>query len=263
LTSDFLDWAVIFVKKPFLEVRKLSANYSEEGHQFVVLKDISFSVSKGEFVCIVGPSGCGKSTLLRMIAGLEKPSGGAVFFEGQPIVAENPRVAMVFQNFALLPWLTVLQNVSLGLEAAGMAKDAQKKIALRYVDIVGLSGFENAYPRELSGGMKQRVGLARALAVHPGLLCMDEPFSALDPLTAENLRQEVLNLWKDRILPPDSVVMVTHSIEEAIYMADRIFVMSKPPAKIVATLKVTLPRPRNRKSEEFYHFVDKVYSLIT
>jgi len=254
---------VIFLKNPFLEVKNVTMDYKEEGHEFEVLKNISFSVSKGEFVCVVGASGCGKSTLLRLIAGLEKPAKGTVLFEGKQVEAENPKVAMVFQNFALLPWMTVVQNVSLGLEAAGMAKDEQKKIAMRYVDLVGLSGFENAYPRELSGGMKQRVGLARALAINPKLLCMDEPFSALDALTAENLRREVLNLWQDKIFPPDSVVMVTHSIEEAVYMADRILVLSKPPAKIIATLKISLPRPRNRKSREFYHDVDKVYSLIT
>ncbi len=244
-------------------MKSVSKTFRENGKTFTVLDKLSFNVYKDEFVCVVGPSGCGKSTLLRIISGLEPPSGGKVFFEGNPIYAENPRVATVFQSFALLPWLTVQQNVELGLEASGLSREQRVPISQRCIDLVGLSGSENAYPRELSRGMKQRVGIARALAIKPALLCMDEPFSSLDALTTENLRDEVIRLWQSREFPPDSVLMVTHNIEEAVQLADRIIVLSKPPARIVATLKITLPRPRNRKSKEFYLDVDKVYSLIT
>src|ERR1051326_7398002 len=191
-------------------------------------------MQRNEFVALVGPSGCGKSTLLRLMSGLDRPTRGEVLYEGKPIRADNPKVTMVFQSFALLPWLDVLDNVAFGLEAQGYEKKVRHAKVQELVDIVGLAGFENAYPRELSGGMKQRVGLARALATDPILLCMDEPFSSLDPLTTETLREEVLRLWSDPDLPPEAVCMVTHNVEEAVYMADRIIVLSHRPGTILA-----------------------------
>ncbi len=247
----------------FLEVRNVSKTFEEEGKKFTVLGDISFSVERDEFLAIVGPSGSGKTVLLRIISGIEKATSGTVLFEDQPIGISNPQIANVFQNFALLPWLTVQDNVELGLYAQKLPPEKRKSTAQKYIRIVGLEGVENAYPRELSGGTKQRVGIARALAVEPALLCMDEPFSSLDNLTAASLREELLLLWQDKSLPPDSIVMVTHNIEEAVYMADRVIVLSHPPARIVAQLKISLPRPRDTKSQEFINDVDKVYSLMT
>ncbi|HLC47517.1 MAG TPA: ABC transporter ATP-binding protein [Candidatus Norongarragalinales archaeon] len=247
----------------FLEAKNLTKIFQEEGKSFTVLDNVSFSVEKDEFVAIVGPSGSGKSVLLRLLTGIESPSAGVVTFEDKPIEVSNPRVAIVFQSFALMPWLTVEQNVELGLEALKFPEAQRREIAEKYIRVVGLDGSENAYPRELSSGMKQRVGIARALAVEPALLCMDEPFSSLDSLTAANLREEVLQLWLDKTLPPASIVMVTHNIEEAVYLADRILVLSKAPARVMAQLKVSIPRPRDRKSEEFINNVDKLYSLLT
>ncbi|MBU1198177.1 ABC transporter ATP-binding protein [Candidatus Micrarchaeota archaeon] len=247
----------------FLEVKNVSKTFEEEGRKYTVLGNISFSVEKDEFIAIVGPSGCGKSILLRILSGIDLPSSGQVLFENEPIETSNPRVATIFQNFALLPWMTVEENVELGLYAQKMPSDKRKITVEKFINIVGLDGVENAYPRELSGGMKQRVGIARALAVDPALIVMDEPFSSLDSLTATNLREELLLLLQDQSLPPDSLVMVTHNIEEAVYMADRIIVLSNPPARIIAQLKISLPRPRDMKSEAFVNDVDKVYSLMT
>jgi len=247
---------------PLLEVKDVTKSYFENAKEFKVLDLIRFELAERDFVCVVGPSGCGKSTLLRIIVGLEPPTSGQVLFEGSPIRADNPQVAMVFQSFALFPWLTVTQNVELGLEAQGMPPEERHARARKFIDAVGLTGFENAFPRELSGGMKQRVGLARALAIEPLLLCMDEPFSSLDPLTAQNLRDEILQLWANPDLPPKAVLMVTHSIEEAVYLADRVIVLSSRPGRMVAELEIDLPRPRNRKDPEFYGWVDEIYSLI-
>jgi NitT/TauT family transport system ATP-binding protein len=243
------------------EIKNVSKTYDSEGNKLPVLDNINFSVEDNDFICIVGPSGCGKSTLLRIIIGLEKPSSGDVLFEGELIAPDNPKVSMVFQNFALFPWLTVQQNIELVLESMKHEK-APGKIACKYIKAVGLDGFEKVYPRELSGGMKQRVGFARALAVEPVLLCMDEPFSSLDALTSQNLKDELLMLWADASMPPDAVIMVTHNVEEAVYMANRIIILSSRPGKVVADLKIELGRPRNRKDPEFYQWVDKVYSLI-
>jgi NitT/TauT family transport system ATP-binding protein len=228
-----------------------------------IMRDVTFSVADNDFLAIVGPSGCGKSTLLRLMIGLDHPTGGAIRFRGQPVDHVATEMAMVFQNFALYPWLTVTENVGFGLEARGWTPDRIVAQAERYISVTGLVGFEEAYPRELSGGMRQRVGLARALAVEPAVLLMDEPFSALDPLTAEGLREEVLQLWRDPQLPPEAVVLVTHNIEEALQMADRVIVLSRRPARVLAGVIVNLPRPRDRKSEAFYQLTDYVYSLIT
>ncbi len=247
---------------PILQVKDVSRSYFENGKQFEVLHDITFDLYDRDFVCIVGPSGCGKSTLLREIVGLDKPTSGEILFRGQPVTPEDPKMSMVFQSFALFPWLTVTQNVELGLEAHGVPPEERKQRAKKYIDAVGLAGFDNAFPRELSGGMKQRVGLARALAMDPVLLCMDEPFSALDALTAQNLRDEILQLWTNPDLPPSAVLMVTHSIDEAVYLADRVVALSARPGRIVKIDTIDLPRPRNRKEPEFYGWVDEIYSLI-
>jgi NitT/TauT family transport system ATP-binding protein len=245
-----------------VEIRNVSKTYETDGTRVPVLDNINFTVEDNDFICIVGPSGCGKSTLLRIIIGLEKPTSGEVLFKGEVIAPDNPKVAMVFQNFALFPWLTVKENIELVLESRNLREKEREGMACKYIKAVGLDGFERVYPRELSGGMKQRVGFARALAVEPVLLCMDEPFSSLDALTAQNLKDELMMLWADKNMPPDAVIMVTHNVEEAVYMANRIIVLSPRPGKIVADLRVELERPRNRKDPEFYRWVDKVYSLI-
>lgn len=238
--------------------------YTQPDHYDIrVLDDIHFEIRPGEFIALLGPSGSGKSTLLRIITGLSDPSYGTVLYRGRPVVGPNPYAAMVFQSFALYPWLTVQQNVELGLVAQGVASDLRQKRAIELIDLIGLNGYEDAFPKELSGGMRQRVGFARALAVDPELLCMDEPFSALDFLTAENLRSELLDLWLESRIPTRAILMVTHGIEEAVYMADRIVILSKNPARIVADLPNLLPFPRNRKSAEFVQMVDQVYKIVT
>lgn len=234
-----------------------------DNYDIRVLDDINLDIQPGEFIALLGPSGSGKSTLLRIITGLSQPSYGTVLYRGQPIDGPNPHAAMVFQSFALYPWLTVQQNVELGLVAQGVAPDRRHDRAVQLIDLIGLNGYEDAFPKELSGGMRQRVGFARALAVDPELLCMDEPFSALDFLTAENLRSELLDLWLQSRIPTRAILMVTHGIEEAVYMADRIVLLSKNPARIIADLPNLLPFPRNRKSMEFVQLVDQVYKIVT
>ncbi len=228
-----------------------------------IMQDITFDVKDADFLAIVGPSGCGKSTLLRLIQGLDRPTAGSIVFRDRKVDGVAEGMAMVFQNFALFPWLTVSENVAFGLEALGWEPERITSQVERYVNVTGLDGFEEAYPREISGGMRQRVGLARALAVEPTVLLMDEPFSALDALTAEGLREEVLQLWRDPQLPPEAVILVTHNIEEAIQLADRVVVLSRRPGHVLAEVPVELPRPRDRKSPAFYDLTDRVYSLIT
>jgi NitT/TauT family transport system ATP-binding protein len=246
-----------------IEVRGIEKDYPSHHGTISIINGVSFDVADNDFVAIVGPSGCGKSTLLRIIQGLERPSGGEIRFRGKPVGSCCNEMAMVFQSFALLPWLTVKENVAFGLTARGWSEGKIDAQVERYISVTGLVGFEEAYPRELSGGMRQRVGLARALAVDPAVLLMDEPFSSLDPLTAEGLREEVLQLWRDPALPPEAVILVTHNIEEALLMADRVIVLSHRPSRVLAAVAVGLPRPRDRKSEAFYELTDQLYSLIT
>jgi len=256
--------AVKTATEKLIALQGVSKSYQQpNGQQIVILENINLELHSGEIVALLGPSGSGKSTLMRMIAGLIPPTQGQVIYHDQPLVGLNPGVAIVFQSFALYPWLTVLENVELGLKAKGEPPDSRRQKALRMIDIIGLDGFENAYPKELSGGMRQRVGFARALAVEPELLCMDEPFSALDVLTAENLRFELLDLWLDRRIPTKAVLIVTHGIEEAVILADRIIVLGRNPGRIRADFPVTLPHYRDRKHPSFQALVDQVYKIIT
>lgn len=247
-----------------ITLESINKSYQQpNGQQITILDNISLELRPGEIVALLGPSGSGKSTLMRMIAGLISPTQGKILYHNRPLVGLNPGVAIVFQSFALYPWLTVLENVELGLKAKGEAPDPRRQKALKMIDVIGLDGFENAYPKELSGGMRQRVGFARALAVEPELLCMDEPFSALDVLTAENLRFELLDLWLDRRIPTQSILIVTHGIEEAVILADRIIVLGRNPGRIRANLPVSLTHYRDRKSSEFQTLVDQVYKILT
>ncbi len=245
-----------------LELRHVSMSFSDRARAVTVLEDINLEIPDRQFVCIVGPSGCGKSMLLRLMMGLVAPTAGAVLNQGQPLSGVNLRAAMVFQSFALLPWLTVQANVELGLRARELSEEDARRRAAFYLDKVGLDGYEEAYPAELSGGMKQRAGLARALAVEPDVLFMDEPFAGLDPLTAANLREEVLTLWSDHDLPVRTVVMVTHIIEEAVLMADRVVVLSSRPGRVAADLPIPLERPRNKRDEGFDRLVDSIFEKI-
>ena len=245
-----------------MELVNVSKVYQTDGPPATILADVNLAVDAGQFVCVVGQSGCGKSTILRLINGLLPVTSGKVLFKDKPLSGINLQCSMVFQNFALLPWLTVQQNVMLALEARGMELEAAKKRAAFYIDKVALDGFENAYPRELSGGMKQRVGLARAMAVEPELLLMDEPFSALDPLTSINLREELLDIWADPNLAVSTVVMVTHIIEEAVEMADRVVLVAGRPGRIVADIDIAMPRPLQKHSEQFTRYVDSIFSLM-
>jgi NitT/TauT family transport system ATP-binding protein len=245
-----------------LELLHISKQYPHAKGNLVVIGDISFTVDEGEFVAIVGPSGCGKSTLLRIINGIIPQTSGQVLYKGRQIDGINLECALVFQSFALLPWLTVEANIEMPLEARGVPPDERRRRVSFYIDKVGLDGFEEAYPRELSGGMKQRVGLARALAAEPSVLLMDEPFSALDALTAITLREELLDIWRLPDSPVHTILLVTHIIEEAIELADRILVMGAHPGRLIADMRVDIPRPRDRRSESFNACADKVFSLI-
>lgn len=236
--------------------------YGHGDHVFPALQDVNLRLFSGEFVALLGPSGCGKSTLLRLITGLDRPTRGEVRYRGQRLEGVNSRATIVFQTFALYPWLTVQQNVEVALRARGTDPERIPQIAEAMLDRVGLDGFETALPRELSGGMRQKVGFARAMAVEPELLCLDEPFSALDVLSAEALRHELMQLWLTHAIPTRAVLMVTHNIEEAVEMADRIIVMAKDPGRVVAEIAVTLAHPRSRKDTAFMALVDHVYTAV-
>lgn len=230
---------------------------------FTVLQDINLQINTGEVVALLGRSGSGKSTVLRILAGLIPPSSGRVVSGGQVIQGANPDVAMVFQSFALLPWATVQENVELGLKAKGVPKTERRTRALKAIDMVGLDGFESAYPKELSGGMQQRVGFARAFVMEPQVLFMDEPFSALDVLTAENLRGEIGMLWEQGNFPAKSVLIVTHNIEEAVLLADRVIILGANPGHVRGEVQIDLPRPRERSAARFKELVDYIYTVMT
>lgn len=246
-----------------LRVQDVRRGFSKSQGDVLVLDGVNLALREGEIVGLLGRSGSGKSTLLRIICGLIEPTSGSVTYRGQALHGAAEGVAMVFQTFALFPWLTVLQNVEAGLEAQGVQAAERRRRALAAIDLIGLDGFENAYPRELSGGMRQRVGFARALVVDPTLLLMDEPFSALDVLTAETLRTDLLDLWTQVRMPIRSILIVTHNIEEAVFMCDRILVLSSNPGRVVAEIKVPFAHPRNRLDPAFRALVDDIYAKMT
>ena len=253
------------VHEPILELRDIYFSHRlRRGGELPVLQGLSLTIYYAEFVGIIGPSGCGKSTLLRIMAGLVKPQRGEVLFRGKPLKNPTPRISLMFQSPSLFPWYTVIENVMLALihDRELRRKDKEEKARV-FLDMVGLSGFETAYPAELSGGMRQRVALARALVAQPDLLLMDEPFSNLDPLTAISLRREVETLWLNQALPPSSIVMVSHDVEELVELAERVIDLTDRPAKIAGIVEVKMQRPRSRRSQEFYEYVDRIYTLLS
>jgi NitT/TauT family transport system ATP-binding protein len=252
------------LSEAIIQARAIEKFYQQpDGNRIQVVAPTDLAIEPGKIIALLGPSGCGKSTLLRILSGLSKPSSGELFWHGKPLETQTPNVAIVFQSFALFPWLTVLENVEAPLEARGTGAVERRKRALKMLDTVGLDGFETAYPKELSGGMKQRVGFARALVVEPEVLFMDEPFSALDVLTAENLRNELLELWINKKMPTSAIFIVTHNIEEAVLLADRIIVLGRNPARIRSDFEVGLAQWRDRKDPRFVEFVDYIYKVMT
>jgi NitT/TauT family transport system ATP-binding protein len=252
------------VSEAIIEAVAVEKSYTQpDGSRIQVVGTTNLVIEPGKIVTLLGPSGCGKSTLLRMLTGLSQPTSGMLAWHGKPLHGQTPNVAIVFQSFALFPWLTVLENVEAPLEARGVPAVERRKRALRTLDTVGLDGFETAYPKELSGGMKQRVGFARALVVEPEVLFMDEPFSALDVLTAENLRGELMELWLSKKMPTSAIFIVTHNIEEAVMLADRVMVLGRNPARIRSDFNVRLKHPRDRKSARFVELVDYIYKVMT
>src|SRR2546430_1702565 len=249
---------------PLLDVQGCCKSFRKpDGDELIVLEHVHLTLRPGEIVRLLGRSGSGKSTLLRAIAGLDERAAGVVNYLGHPVRGTAAGIAMVFQSFALFPWLTVLENVQLGLEALGMPEPEMRRRSLQAIDLIGLDGFESAYPRELSGGMRQRVGFARALVVHPNILLMDEPFSALDVLTAETLRNDFLNLWGEGHLPIKSVLLVTHNIEEAVQLCDRLLIFSTQPGRVVGELAIDLPQPRHALDPRFRALIERVYVELT
>ena len=252
------------MSEPIIEAEAVEKSYPQpDGTRIRVVGATNLAIEPGKIIALLGPSGCGKSTLLRILTGLSEPSSGSLLWHGKTLNGQTPNVAIVFQSFALFPWLTVLQNVEAPLEAKGVAAVERRKRALRTLDTVGLDGFETAYPKELSGGMKQRVGFARALVVEPEVLFMDEPFSALDVLTAENLRGELLELWLNKKMPTSAIFIVTHNIEEAVMLADRVMVLGRNPARVRSDFNIRLKHPRDRKSARFVELVDYIYKVMT
>ena len=251
-------------KIPIIKIQNIKKSFRQNDHQdLLVLDEVNLELYEEEIVALLGKSGSGKSTLLRIIAGLIKPSAGEVIYRGEKVTAPAAGLAMVFQSFALMPWLTVLQNVELGLEALGVPKVERRTRSLKAIDVVGLDGFESAYPKELSGGMRQRVGFARALVVNPDVLLMDEPFSALDVLTADNLRSDLLDLWQSKKTNIKNVLLVTHNISEAAALADRIIIFGANPGNVRTELVVDIPHPRNDQNPKFRLLIDNIYTLMT
>jgi NitT/TauT family transport system ATP-binding protein len=249
---------------PILSVQAVRKAFARaDGSELLVLDDVNLQLAEGEIVGLLGRSGSGKSTLLRLIAGLSKPSAGRITYLGAGIDRPMEGIAMVFQSFAIFPWLSVLENVALGLEAQRLPRSEIRQRALAAIDLIGLDGFESAYPRELSGGMRQRVGFARALVMHPNILLMDEPFSALDVLTAETLRTDFLDLWCEGQMPIQGVILVTHNIEEAVLMCDRILLFGSNPGRVLTEIRVTLPQPRDRLDPAFRAMVERIYVEMT
>lgn len=247
-----------------IQIKDLCKSFKKSEHQsLLVLDRVNLELRQGEIIALLGKSGSGKSTLLRIIAGLVRPSSGEVLYHDEPVQGPVRGLSMVFQSFALFPWLTVLQNVELGLEAQGVSRAERRARALEAIDVIGLDGFESAYPKELSGGMRQRVGFARALVVKPEVLLMDEPFSALDVLTADNLRNDLLDIWQDKKTNIKSILLVTHNIQEAAQLADRILVFSSNPGKIRGEVVVDIPHPRSDENESVQTIVDEIYTLMT
>ena len=252
------------MSEAIIEAVAVEKSYPQsDGTRIQVVGATNLAIEPGRIIALLGPSGCGKSTLLRILTGLSEPSSGTLLWHGKPLNGQTPNVAIVFQSFALFPWLTVIQNVEAPLEAKAVPEVERHKRALRALDTVGLDGFETAYPKELSGGMKQRVGFARALVVEPEVLFMDEPFSALDVLTAENLRNELLELWLNKKMPTSAIFIVTHNIEEAVMLADRVMVLGRNPARVRSDFNIRLKHPRDRKSARFVELVDYVYKVMT
>ena len=245
-----------------LVLQEVSRSYGSGPQAFVAVRDVNLLVREGEFVSLLGPSGCGKSTLLRIVTGLNRATSGTVLYRGAPVLGVNPHATIVFQTFALYPWLTVEENVEVALKARGVPARERRGRALKLIDTVGLDGFESAYPRELSGGMRQKVGFARAMAVEPELLCLDEPFSALDVRSAEALRGELLELWLNKALSTRAILLVTHNIEEAVLLSDRVVVMAKNPGRVLADVAVPLRHPRKRQDTAFQALVEKVYAAV-
>ncbi len=248
---------------PLLELKSVEKYYGNGDQEILVLSEIDLGLYPGEILALLGPSGSGKSTLLRIATGLLLPDKGGIIYGNRPLRGINPNASLVFQNFALYPWMTVLENVEIGLKARGIGSKERRQKALRFIDMIGLDGFESAYPRELSAGMCQRVGFSRALVMEPELLCLDEPFSSLDILTAENLRRELLELWLEQKIPLRAILMVSHNIEEVVFMADRVLVLEKDPGRIIGEMRIELTHPRERKSPRFITLVDRLYTLVT
>jgi NitT/TauT family transport system ATP-binding protein len=252
------------MRTPLIQIKNIDKSFKKtDSQELLVLKNVDFEVRENEIVALLGKSGSGKSTLLRIIAGLIRPTTGEVLYHGKYIRGPVQELSMVFQSFALMPWLTVLQNVELGLEAQGVSRSERRARALEAIDIIGMDGFESAYPKELSGGMRQRVGFARALVVNPEILLMDEPFSALDVLTADNLRNDLLDLWQSKKTKIKSILFVTHNIEEAASLANRILIFGINPGYIRTELAVEIPRPRHKDDAQFTQLVDEIYTLMT
>ncbi|MCL4330617.1 MAG: ABC transporter ATP-binding protein [Candidatus Thermoplasmatota archaeon] len=247
----------------FLVADHLRMTYQYGKTEVVALEDVSFTIERNKITTITGPSGCGKSTILKMIMGITKPTGGSITVDGRPINRVGLKMAAVFQTSALLPWLTVQKNVEIVLEKLETDEGKRVERALRYLKMVGLDGFEEAYPKELSGGMRQRVSFARALATGPDLLIMDEPFVNLDVFSAEALREELLDLWENPDLPPRTVIMVTHNVDEAVQMSDKIIILGRRPSRVLEEMPITLRRPRNIRSDEFYQSVDSVITAMS